>query len=374
MGKFTKKALLITLALVFSLLVAEGISRAVFDPIDFLKPSRVPDDILRYKLAPGTGAHDRWGFRNRSVPIKADVVAIGDSHTYGISATAKDSWPAQLAALTNKTVYNLSLGGWGPAEYLYLLEDKALELKPDLIVVGLYLGNDLKDAFDAVYGVEHWRDMRDREIEQGLKNNPNENRTLTEKPKLGEFLSSHSVFYRLVSSSPIGDSLRQQRRLSRGEDIVMYSHEELGINTGFTPGDRLRGVDLETQEVKEGLRLTLDFLDRMNEIAKKRDTELLIVIIPTKESVYSDYIKKDDLLAGREKILEVALLEEKLNSRIQDFLINNRIAFIDTLPLLKGAAATEQIYPNNFGGHTNKNGYRALSEALVSYLKENPKH
>ena len=46
------------ISLVLSLLIAEGVSRLVFDPIDFLKPRRVPDDALRYRIEPGTGAHD----------------------------------------------------------------------------------------------------------------------------------------------------------------------------------------------------------------------------------------------------------------------------------------------------------------------------
>jgi hypothetical protein len=28
----------------------------------------------------------------------------------------------------------------------------------------------------------------------------------------------------------------------------------------------------------------------------------------------------------------------------------------------------EQIYPNNFGGHENKNGYRIIAETIKKYL------
>ena len=157
LNRHLKIFILILISLVVSLLTAEGISRIVFDPIDFLKPSRVPDDVLRYRIEPGTGAHDRLGYRNKSVPDTAEIVAIGDSHTYGISARASESWPGALGRMTGKTVYNISLGGYGPAEYLYLMETEALALRPKIIIAGFYLGNDIKDSFTAVYNVDRWK-------------------------------------------------------------------------------------------------------------------------------------------------------------------------------------------------------------------------
>ena len=113
----------------------------------------MPDETLRYRVEPYTAAHDGWGYRNRYVPDRADIVAIGDSQTYGTSALAKYSWPSTLKRVTGREVYNLSLGGYGPAEYFYLMEHKALLLKPDLIIAGFYLGNDLADTYTAVYTV-----------------------------------------------------------------------------------------------------------------------------------------------------------------------------------------------------------------------------
>ncbi|MGH7900884.1 MAG: hypothetical protein ACRENZ_04030, partial [Thermodesulfobacteriota bacterium] len=113
MNRYIKILIVILISLAVSLMTAEGISRIVFDPIDFLKPRRVPDEILTYRIEPGTGAHDRLGYRNKSVPDTAEIVAIGDSHTYGISARASESWPGALGRMTGKKVYNVSLGGYG---------------------------------------------------------------------------------------------------------------------------------------------------------------------------------------------------------------------------------------------------------------------
>src|SRR5690242_9049481 len=103
--------LLITSSIIISLLALEATTRAVLNPVNYLEPYLVKDDILGHKILPNSGGHDSWGFRNKSVPISAKIVTIGDSQTYGISATASNSWPAQLQLLMHEGVYNLSLGG-----------------------------------------------------------------------------------------------------------------------------------------------------------------------------------------------------------------------------------------------------------------------
>jgi hypothetical protein len=61
------------------------------------------------------GPHDLLGFRNYAVPGVVDVVAIGDSQTYG-----------------------------------------AMAFQPRVIVIAFYSGNDPLESFRDVYGNEHW--------------------------------------------------------------------------------------------------------------------------------------------------------------------------------------------------------------------------
>ena len=364
MNKVLKNLLLLFLSVIIALFVAEGLARLFFDPIDFLKPKTLSDEVLRYRIEPNSGAHDSWGYRNKKVPESAKIVAIGDSHTYGISATATDSWPSVLEKITGHQTYNLGLGGYGPAEYLYLMKENALKLRPEIIVVGFYLGNDLKDSFTAVYSVPVWKDLRN----PAFNYSENENKNI-EEDSLTEWLSGNSVLYRIVSSSFIGDNLRQQRRLSKGEDIPMLDLPEYGINTGFTPDRRLKGLDLSNPEVREGLRLTLDFFNKMNRSANENKIDFLVVIIPTKETVYSDLISKSGKLANSYELTKLIQSEEVANKVVQAYFTDHGIPFIDVLEPMKEAAKTKEIYPNNFGGHSNNNGYRIIAESINRYLK-----
>ncbi len=366
MNNYLKNFLLICFSIIIAVFVAEGLSRLFFDPIDFLKPKTVFDEVLRYKIEPNSGAHDSWGYRNKSVPGRADIVAIGDSHTYGISATAGNSWPNTFGGITNKEIYNLSLGGYGPAEYLYLMEERALKLDPELIIVGFYLGNDLKDSVSAVYSVPIWEDLRIDELSSTLEDKNEEK--VAKDSNIGDWFSAHSVLYRIVSSSFIGDNLRQSRRIKKGEDVLMLEVPQYAITTGFTPDRRLQGLSLRAPEVREGLRLTLLLFDKMNQLAKEEGVEFLVVIIPTKESVFSEFILNSEELADSTKLKRLMQNEEVVNKLVQTFFKDHDISYLDVLEPLQKAAAQEQIYPNNFGGHTNKNGYRVIAESVNQHL------
>ena len=363
---YTRNFLLIFISIAGTLLIAECISRIVFDPIDFLKPKAVPDEVLRYRIDPGSGAHDSLGYRNKSVPAAADIVAIGDSHTYGISARASESWPSALAEMTGKSVYNMSLGGYGPAEYLYLMESEALKFHPDIIIAGFYLGNDIIDSFNAVYSVDIWKDLRKSEFEASHGNDDTEEDESSYC--IGDWLAGHSVIYRFVSSSFIGDNLRQARRLKKGEEIVMLKDEKNGINTGFTPDQRLKGLDLKRPEVREGLGLSLSFFDRMNELARENNIEFIVLIIPTKESVFARYIEGNKSLTASDKIDYLLRNESEADIEIRKYFDEHGIRYVDALGPLSRSAGVLQIYPNNFGGHENSNGYRIIAGAIKDYL------
>src|SRR5262245_57043538 len=109
----------------------------MLNPSDYLSVEMVQDKILGATPSSSTagGNFDTWGFRNRKVPDSSDIVAIGDSHTYGNTATMADSWPYVLGRLSGRQVYNMALGGYGPNQYFYLLQTRALKLKPRVVVV-----------------------------------------------------------------------------------------------------------------------------------------------------------------------------------------------------------------------------------------------
>ena len=83
--------LLLIVSLTVTALALEVLSRFLVDPVDYLFPQMATDDFLLHRIEGYSGGHDAWGFRNYKKPEAADIVCLGDSMTYGISAQARDS-------------------------------------------------------------------------------------------------------------------------------------------------------------------------------------------------------------------------------------------------------------------------------------------
>src|SRR5688572_14613378 len=147
-------------SLAVAVILCEVVARSVLNPADYLSVKTLSDDVLGQVVAPSAKGFDQWGFRNAAVPERADIVAIGDSHTYGNTATMEDSWPLVVGRLSGQRVYNMGLGGYGPNQYYALLTTRALSLKPRTIVCGLYMGDDFENAYLITYGLEHWAYLR----------------------------------------------------------------------------------------------------------------------------------------------------------------------------------------------------------------------
>lgn len=77
---------------------------------------------------------------------KNAVMLIGDSFTWGATANPISQSFADLVRAQGYRVYNLGIPGMGPMQYRRLAETYIPRLRPDVVVVGFYLGNDFLDA------------------------------------------------------------------------------------------------------------------------------------------------------------------------------------------------------------------------------------
>ena len=113
--KVKKEILLLMVSLALSLFVMEfGLRAFTHFPIHGTKNNRVGHPVLGYTLNPSLSYVDASGFRNPMQDKRQhDIVAIGDSHTYGDNVGWKDAWPYRLGRILNKSVYNYGIGGYG---------------------------------------------------------------------------------------------------------------------------------------------------------------------------------------------------------------------------------------------------------------------
>jgi len=376
------KKVLINLSVVvvstgFGLLLCEFASRLILNPADFLKLETVNDDVLGAVPSPSAlAAFDRWGFRNPQVPETADIVAVGDSHTYGNTARMVDAWPYVLGQLTGRQVYNMGLGGYGPNQYFYLSKTKALSLKPKMIIWGLYMGDDFENAFSITYGLDYWAYLRKLPA-QKVEANIWEGNPPSWHRGFRVWLSRHSVIYQLLFHSGFGGQLQGEFQIKNAAQLYPGLATSLivpdkKILEAFRPKGVLFGLDQENPNVREGMRITFELLKEMNEICEQNHVQFLVVVIPTKEMVFSDYLEHNSKLPLYDVIDKVLVSERLARLQMFKFMADNDICYVDSLPALMGSVGKELYARTAADMHPSKNGYRVIAEAAAERLKQAP--
>ncbi len=368
---WTANLALLLFSAVLCLVFMETMLRQLLNPADYIAPEIVDHDILGVQIKPFSAGHDAWGYRNPSVPDFADIVTIGDSQTYGFLSAAQDAWPAHLATKIKGSVYNLSLPGHSPVDYYYLLTDKAFPLKPSVVIVGFYLGNDLLEAYRSVYTKAYWKNMRKAGFVPTEDIPPSSVQWVRRNdPRFSGvrgYLAHHSIIFNIVTPYLL-DSIQPLKAKGIGDtpNAVWLQDDTHHIQTLLTPLQRWIAINLRDQRVQEGLRISLDVLRRMNVLCLERGIHLIVALIPTKENVYSDHVH-DLGLAQVNRIREIVLNEEQVRKTIQSTLRKYQIPSIDLFGPLKEAARTQAIYHRR-DGHPNREGHQAIAEAIYPYL------
>lgn len=351
-----RPALLVLISVVLSVVAAEGISRGLGYGHDFLGLSVVEDGRYGHRIG-STEMTDDWGFRNQKVPARADVVAIGDSQTYGVSADAKGSWPAQLGGLLHRTTYNLGLGGYGPVQYGLLWDDYVARLDPAVVVVGLYLGNDVRDAFTYSSLLPKADPLRP----SNPPSLPIVSEVSVDRPfdGLRQFLYLHSVLYNMakVAFPRVADNLAL---LVRPRSV---SRPEMGM--AFQTVDRLDGLRLDRQENVEGLRITLGYVEHLAEKCRKTGRRCLIAVIPTKESVLQARIRSSGLADSSFEALWAT--EVHVRALVLAAAERHGVQTVDVLPALASAATSAELYPA-LDGHPNRIGYGIIATEVAKAI------
>lgn len=376
--KFFLNIVALTISTCVGLLLCEGVARLVLNASDLLSVEIVHDDILG-----GTPSHsakagfDAWGFRNRSVPESSDIVAVGDSHTYGNTARMVESWPYVLGSLSGRQVYNLGMGGYGPNQYFYLLKTKALSLKPRLIICGLYMGDDFENAYTITYGLDYWAYLR--QLPAAQKADFNIWETPPPPPTWGKrlrlWLSRHSVVYQLAAhASPLGrmqGEVQIKNASLHDDSVTVLDLPEKHILEAFRPKGMLTRLDQQSPEIREGMRITFQLLKEMNDLCQQNHVQFAVVVIPTKETVFSEYLEHNPKLALSDTIDKLLPNERLARAETFKFFHDSSISYVDPLPNLR-ASVEHELYARTAGDmHPNKNGYRVIAEAAFATLQQN---
>lgn len=344
---------LLPLSLLIALLLAEGMLR-LFPGLmpeeaqlrllwqEQATATSIGDSYLGYLYPPymqvkmGAGSarfsvvSDEHGFRNVAPwPEKARIVVVGDSLTYGWGVTAEESWTTVLdEQIGEGRLITLGLPGAVPQQYTRYLEQHGLGLQPEIVIYGIFSGNDFQDSVK----FEQW-------LAQGAPGNyavwnyfegdvPQRTPGWLERSYL-------SIFLKYIS--------RNFRNTYASTTINFSDGKKLQLAPSI-----LKPAIRESRPGSAGLRNVMRATLAARDLAQSVGSQFVVLLFPTKEEIYLPLRGTDfpSLLAPLTSELEKAGIPYiDLTRRYAELAAENiKLYFeVDTHPNIYGNQVTADV-------------------------------
>jgi len=316
-----------------------------------------PQDIPRHVHAPAMllrgnpdhPEHDALGMRNREVPAQAELVVIGDSQVYGTCVRADQCWPFRLQAESGQPVYNAGVEGWGGVQYALALEE-LLCLSPRRVIVGLYPGNDIAEAFQCARA--------------------------STSPLAKSFWNPDWAALPLADLSAKSRAERAVARLAAERPDL--PHEEILAELGLrgepdvapcviessrfylAPQFRHAVQDLSHPAIAAGLMITRKALGHLRDLSLNYGFALGVMLIPTREYLVATRLDEAEV-RDRDSLEQLGVAEATLLSELRSACADLDLPCFDLSGYLRHFVGG-RIYPQDSRiGHPNAKGCQLIA-------------
>ncbi|MGE0657914.1 MAG: hypothetical protein AB7F36_01885 [Reyranellaceae bacterium] len=297
---------------------------------------------------------------------RIDVAAIGDSFTYCTAVPPQNMWPAQLAARTGLSVYNLGRPSSGLYEYLEMYRVFLATKSPRIVIMNVYEGNDLRDA---VRYHAYVADGRERSTDQAGRR---------EAKAVRNAMGRVSYAYNLIATGVV--SLRESlsnRRKSKGEDPeknvdFRYTLQFPDGKVEFNPDNNDRDEVVYARRLVSGELSVAMFdkaLERFAAMARTGGFQPLVIYSPSAYTAYGRNVRFADP--------ELQVLMPKYSSILRSYFAASAerfgYRFLDLTPLLQSEierAGKDRLlyFPRNV--HYTSAGSAAIAGWLAPVVGE----
>lgn len=270
-------------------------------------------------------------FQREKDPKVLRILGLGDSFAYGV-VPYQYNYYTRLEEKLNRTeikaeVINMGIPNIGPKDYLSLLVDEGLELKPDWVIISLFIGNDL-----------------------------NENET--RKQYSYSYVASFVRFIIALNKIYEGQVIHGELSYQDDQDSMEY---ETFLNLQTNRSQIFR----DTENFREKFDYSVAFLKQIKQICDRQGIELLVILIP-------------DELQVNQQVRTDVIAELKASQNDFDFQLPNRllaeefdrqqINYIDLLDDFRSASVAERLYKPQ-DTHWNIAGNELAAEIIYQYIR-----
>jgi lysophospholipase L1-like esterase len=320
------------------------------------------------------------------------ILGLGDSFTFGCSVDYEYAYLTQLEKILNNNgnkveIIKAGVGGYGTDDEYHYLFNYGLKYKPDIVLVGFFVGNDVRDTmlgfhkcntangtvwraaysdkYTTANGVTEWNKTILRSHGIIKESEKNELSSVFKSTILTLFPQSTRFFYskyKIIKNKFFG--IGEGSQISNSQTNLSILSYETFYKKEYS------------DDVERGWNETFDFLMRIKNLTEANNSTLVVVIIPVREQVH----KEDWELRKIQRKMEYGLNEkdfdlEKPQKKLIDFCEGNNISYIDLLPKFKEKAMNGIRLYYKSDVHWNEKGHELAADIIAeSLLKENLKN
>jgi len=300
------------------------------------------------------------GYRGKNIQIEKKegvkrILVLGDSITFGIGVKDGDTYPEILEkVLKEKTRDNIEVinagyaDSFSPDSFLVYLKNRGLELKPDIIILGFFVWNDITDLSETVW---------DKQDHNGLPQQISSCCRVVDQGQLRSKKSEFKYQYPILRESHLFiwlvDVLKNRFGIFKPPENVVVKR------------DRYQGCILDPGCI-DNFRLeeekTFKVMKAIKDIAQQNSIIFRVVLFPVDYQLYPEMGQKYG-----STLYPPSDNKDFVQKRIGEKLNTLGISYLDLYPVYD--TQRNKGYPFfTHDAHLNSLGHQIAGEEIAAYL------
>lgn len=298
-----------------------------------------------------------FGLRDKEYPEKTQndyrILALGDSFTMGwgveqdqvFTEVLERDFVKEKPYACNVEVLNGGVYGYGTVEELLFLGKKGLKLKPDLVILTFFIGNDIFENLDA------YKKFFDKNGER-----------FPVKKSLSisivRFIRDHNMIYNFL--------MARFRNMKSFREY--YNNQRILFDAG-EPRDEIELYQKSRQEsISDYWVVTKEIILKVKKICDDNNIKLVLITIPSKVQVYAEQWADISGKLGIAEDSDIELPDKILKSLCKD----NGIHYCKLLNMLQEVGKKDKDLYFKLDRHWKAHCHEIVGNFLYDYLiKEN---
>jgi hypothetical protein len=342
------------------------------------------DEGLVYLRINHAGLRDREHIKQKP-PNTFRIAVLGDSFAEARQVPIEDTFWAILEKKFQQCprvdgrqveVINFGVSGYGTAQELITLRREVRDYSPDLILLIVTPGNDIRDNSRTLSqdGTRPFFVYRDNQLvldESMLKERDNSFRYRLRESSVGQAFESLASRFRLAQLiNKVRISIEDRRLLKRRAEIASRMTPQRGTQVAEPGLDAMIYYEPVDPAWQDAWRVTEGTITLMRDEAKSRGAQFFVVTVSSANQVTPDS-------TARSNLLQQAGLKDFFYPERRIKALGEREGFpvLNLAPILQTYADEHKAFLHGFGttlgaGHWNQLGHQQAGDIISGWLCE----